>query len=214
MSDKVSDDDSVIAAIYGEHQPEPVQMYRDAAMRMIEDATLPGTGGDTFPTVRDNALADAFASAMQAALRAQQQAAGWRVKPLKWEHFDSHHMAYATVPSLWIAYRIALRTDGRKVVRLEMLGDKNGDLGTCRSWEEAKHTAQSDYAARINSAIEPAPVADGYVMVPVEPTEAMLTAMAESYGSSPCMDIIGPMEDAYRAILAARPISASGRDGE
>ena len=42
-------------------------------------------------------------------------------------------------------------------------------------------------------------------VVPVEPTEEMIQAMAIAHEKSPAHDLIGPMEDAYRALIAAAP---------
>lgn len=52
------------------------------------------------------------------------------------------------------------------------------------------------------SPAEPA-APSGMVLLPREPTDALLEAMTEAHDASVCEDLIGPMEDAYRALVAA-----------
>lgn len=42
----------------------------------------------------------------------------------------------------------------------------------------------------------------GMVVVPVEPADDVIEAMAAAHEASHCMDLIGPMEAAYRALAA------------
>jgi hypothetical protein len=75
------------------------------------------------------------------------------VKALEWESIDSTSMWASTKP-LWMTYRITLRADRMKALRLEMLGNRTEELGIYGEWDEAKAAAQADYSARILSAID------------------------------------------------------------
>jgi hypothetical protein len=82
---------NIVREIYGDHVLPPRQMYRDAAYRMIEDATI--DGGDYLdPTVRSHELADAFARALEAAIAAAEK----RIKTLE-EERDRYREALRTV---------------------------------------------------------------------------------------------------------------------
>lgn len=71
------------------------------------------------------------------------------IKPLWWtDYAHPYMMSYAIVPALWIAYRVTLRSDGMKVLRVEQLENHNDDLGIFRDTEAAKAAAQADYEIR------------------------------------------------------------------
>lgn len=73
---------------------------------------------------------------------------------LQWESVNSTSM-WAAVPPLWLCYRVTLRTDRTKALRLEWLGNRNDELGTFTDWGLAQAAAQADYEARIRSALLP-----------------------------------------------------------
>lgn len=160
------------------------------------------------------------------ALRAQQQAAGWLVKPLEWTGKDYISNCKHAFPSIGPCYTV--KTDGtgkwwRGLTPIDgtvYLSD-SGEAG-------ATAAAQSDYAARINSAIEPAPVAeDGWIMHGgvVDPDLDGNTNVQVRFADGDTAN--GAVHDwdqnwqwspgepfAAGMIVAYRPISASGRDGE
>lgn len=150
--------------------------------------------------------------------RAQQQAAGWRVKPLEWVDVRGGDWHAQSILGLYQIWRSAA---GRYKVASATSGQSWGTL------DEAKAAAQSDYAARINSAIEPACDA------PTTQAETICRgrAMDQWNASFKRPDLTeydrvrGAIEACIRQAVALRlipaasssdasPISASGRDGE
>lgn len=81
--------------------------------------------------------------------------------------------------------------------------DEYKELETASAWEawQARAALASSVPAQAGGVAVPA----GYKLVPVEPTEAMEIAGALAYESSPCHDNIGPLNDAWVAMLAAAP---------
>ncbi len=55
-------------------------------------------------------------------------------------------------------------------------------------------------------------VPDGYRLVPVDPTDAMRIAGGIALESSPAHDVIGPLVDAWAAMLAAAPQPEAAQD--
>ncbi len=53
-------------------------------------------------------------------------------------------------------------------------------------------------------------VPEGYVLVPIEPTEDMIFNMCVAHEFSPYHDIEGPMKDAYGALIYSLPTSNTG----
>lgn len=95
-------------------------------------------------------------------LAAQQ---GPEIKGVEWESVESTS-EFACVREWWCMYRITLRTDGQKQLRLEWLGNKNDDLGIFLHWDQAKAAAQADYETRIRTALAPSVVAEPTPYVP------------------------------------------------
>lgn len=77
------------------------------------------------------------------------------VKPLEWESVDSTS-EWAALADLWMCYRISLRTDGIKVLRLEWLGNRTDEIGQYLDWDAARAAGQSDFAYRVSAALDPA----------------------------------------------------------
>jgi len=69
----------------------------------------------------------------------------------------------------------------------------------------AEHEAQVQAAPENHFAGVSNMVPDGYRLVPVDPTDAMRIAGGIALESSPAHDVIGPLVDAWAAMLAAAP---------
>jgi len=67
---------------------------------------------------------------------------------LRWDNLDGTS-SWATIAPLWMCYRVALRSDGMKVLRLEWLGNRTDELGLFGTWDEARTAAQGDLNARL-----------------------------------------------------------------
>lgn len=104
-------------------------------------------------------------------------------------------------------YRITQYVGMQKPFKLETHGWWSGSpCGHYELLDEAKAAAQADYERRILSALtHPAPQQQGWQLVPVEPTEAMLNAAPASFSDS--FKAIWPQicGDIYRAMLSAAP---------
>jgi hypothetical protein len=87
------------------------------------------------------------------ALRSPTEARG-EVKALAWDGINPESM-WAAVKPWWSMYRITLRADRRKQLRLEMLGDRNEDLGDFADWDQAKAAAQADFETRMSTLYHP-----------------------------------------------------------
>jgi hypothetical protein len=78
---------------------------------------------------------------------AEAEAVAW-MKPLRWESVDSLSM-WASIPDLWMTYRIGLLVDRTKVLKLEMLGNRTELLGTFTEWDDAKDMALANLRSRV-----------------------------------------------------------------
>lgn len=77
----------------------------------------------------------------------------------------------------------------------------------------ARHFRAGAKAIREVSRLRPAACPPGFVLVPVEPTEEMFVAFAETWFSKKrCIDDC-EMEDCYRAMIAARPAAHDKKGG-
>jgi hypothetical protein len=127
------------------------QLYRLAGGSELE--ADPGSAGVNVHT--PGAVLAVLRAALSASIAPPPAAAnpsvaeGVAVAPLKWDDYSHPYMmSYATLPALWIAYRIAARSDGAKVLRLEFLGNRTDDLGAFPTTDGAKAAAQADYEKR------------------------------------------------------------------
>jgi hypothetical protein len=76
----------------------------------------------------------------------------------------------------------------------------------------AEHEAQVQAAPENHFAGVSNMVPDGYRLVPVDPTDAMRIAGGIALESSPAHDVIGPLVDAWAAMLAAAPQPEAAQD--
>jgi hypothetical protein len=76
------------------------------------------------------------------------------MRQLLWESVDSAS-EWAAVPEFWMCYRISLRSDRQKVLRLEWLGNRNDELGLFLTWDGAREAARADFAARLEAWTKP-----------------------------------------------------------
>jgi hypothetical protein len=69
-----------------------------------------------------------------------------------------------------------------------------------------------DLVNHYEDAARPQGHTEGWRLVPVEPSETLIEAMATAYETSLCIDPMGSMEDAYRAMLAGAPAPPSSTE--
>lgn len=108
--------------------------------------------GNSYIKITEHVFIDSFASPPKT------YEDGPKVKALEWDDYaHPYMMSYAVIPTLWFAYRITLRSDGAKVLRLERLENSNEDLGVFPDLGAAKAAAQADCEKRVLSALIGAP---------------------------------------------------------
>jgi hypothetical protein len=131
------------------------------------------------------------------------------VKPLEWiEHQREEWHANSIVGQ----YSVGLIGERWTFILRRISGDNLYDerFTWLASEAEAKAAAQADYASRILSALVPSPptgeVAEGFVLVPREPTREMMDGGTDAYEAAwPDQYSAIGIRNAYRAMLAAAP---------
>jgi len=136
---------------------------------------------------------------------------GVRVKGLEWSEtttdIDLRGGAYADAPSILGTYMVW--GDGTWRNGMTIVQGKS-------TLADGKAAAQAEYEQRILSALTPDPAAsadeaEGFVLVPKEPTPEMVAA---GYRAQPGA-INSALSDAYRAMIAVTPSAlASSGEGE
>jgi hypothetical protein len=127
------------------------------------------------------------------------------VKPLIWKHYPASNVGNEEWIGSGQPQFFSLITFNGKEYRSYEVGESFPTL------EQAQAAAQENYASRILSQIvddpsaltqpSPSPAAEGYVLVPVEPTTEMLSAGQREWNRT----IATSLALIYRAMLSARP---------
>ena len=128
------------------------------------------------------------------------------VKALEWSSEAPYGVA--RVPKLGLMYSTEAIWYEGIFEHVELLGSASGRFPTVAS---ARAAAQADYEARILAALDSPPDhggGEGWVLVPREPTEAMLDAgLGPILFGTPVMALL-----CYRAMIAAAPSADAGVD--
>ena len=89
----------------------------------------------------------------------------------------------------------------RGMMQVEPVGEVSGNDWSCALLYKDMEPGSPVYAAPVAPQAVPA----GWKLVPVEPTEAMEIAGAMAHEQSKCHDNIGPIQDAWQAMIKEAP---------